>query len=803
MASLIPGFEYDIFISYRQKDNKGERWVSEFVEALKTELESTFKEEISVYFDVNPHDGLLETYDVDASLQRKLKCLVFIPVISRTYCDPKSFAWEREFKAFIEQSTSDQFGLKIRLPNGNVINRILPVRIHELDMADIKLCESVLGGVMRGVEFVYKSSGVNRPLRPIEEHPHDNFNKTYYRDQINKVANSIREIIQALMSAGQPEEIEINKKEKIRETVNHKKISSKKMLAGILLLLFILVSISGIYMYSRILHNQKNKLTLTIIPRTDPPGDAELRSCAAGSLEAITAKLNEIKNLTVKGSFTSFQYLDTKKSISEIRKELNSNYVVEISIRRSSDKTKMWIGLTETKNDNQLWAHLYTWDEKQLLPLFTNVVQTIAGKLNINFSADEIINIEKDLTKNPDAYLAYLMASARLLSLMGSNFLDSTSFRSVIHFYDKAISFDPDFANAFARRAIARSFGVHSGELDSTNIEKCLSDIKNAERLHKDLPEVQVAYGFYYYYCTKEYTNALINFSVASEKDPENYKPLFYMALVYRAMGEWQKSHILLHKVIKFQPQDPLDLTNIGLSFDYMHDYDSAIIYHQKAIEINPKWMAAYENKFESLISKYGNTVEAHSLFDSLILVSPEKFRDTQINLDLYDKKYHEALSKAMESDPSEYSSGGDRLIYLGQISTLINDKINARKYFDSARIVLMQEIKADPKNCHLHGKLGLSYAGLGMQDEAIAEGTKAIKLSISDQNKLNETWMNVTLAQIYTTLGLYDLALDKIKLLLQNPSPLSTGLLKVDPVWDPLHDWKDFKKLIAKTKVD
>ena len=39
MSSIIPGFEYDIFISYRQKDNKGDRWVSEFVEALKTELE--------------------------------------------------------------------------------------------------------------------------------------------------------------------------------------------------------------------------------------------------------------------------------------------------------------------------------------------------------------------------------------------------------------------------------------------------------------------------------------------------------------------------------------------------------------------------------------------------------------------------------------------------------------------------------------------------------------------------------------------------------------------------------------------
>ena len=73
MPALIPGFEYDIFISYRQKDNKGERWVTEFIHALKNELESTFKEDISIYFDENPHDGLLETHDVDGSLKEKLK----------------------------------------------------------------------------------------------------------------------------------------------------------------------------------------------------------------------------------------------------------------------------------------------------------------------------------------------------------------------------------------------------------------------------------------------------------------------------------------------------------------------------------------------------------------------------------------------------------------------------------------------------------------------------------------------------------------------------------------------------------
>ena len=212
MSSIIEGYNYDIFISYRQKDNKHDGWVTEFVNNLKGELESTFKEEISVYFDINPHDGLLETHDVDASLKEKLKCLIFIPIISRTYCDPKSFAWEHEFKVFVEQASNDQFGLKVKLPNGNVASRVLPVRIHDLDIADIKECESVLGGVLRGVDFIYKSAGVNRPLRSKEDNPHDNLNHTIYRDQINKVSLAVKDIIESIevpVDTGQVQDKEI------------------------------------------------------------------------------------------------------------------------------------------------------------------------------------------------------------------------------------------------------------------------------------------------------------------------------------------------------------------------------------------------------------------------------------------------------------------------------------------------------------------------------------------------------------------------------------------------------------------
>ena len=226
MSSIIEGYNYDIFISYRQKDNKYDSWVSEFVDNLKKELDATFKEEISVYFDINPHDGLLETHDVGESLKEKLKCLIFIPIISRTYCDPKSFAWENEFKAFVKLSSQDQFGLKIRLTGSNIGNRILPVRIHDLEPTDIRECESVTGGFLRGVEFIYKSPGVNRSLRAKEDNPNDNLNHTFYRDQINKVALAVRDIIEGMKSSATEDRL------KEKEFQTEKKAEKRVNLSG-------------------------------------------------------------------------------------------------------------------------------------------------------------------------------------------------------------------------------------------------------------------------------------------------------------------------------------------------------------------------------------------------------------------------------------------------------------------------------------------------------------------------------------------------------------------------------------------
>ena len=202
MASLVSDFEYDIFISYRHKDNKHDGWVTEFVRTLRSELEATFKEDISIYFDENPHDGLLQHHEVDDSLKEKLRCLILIPIVSQTYCDPKAFAWQHELIAFIKLASEDKLGLKTKVGGGNTASRVLPVRIHEVDTRDKKLFEEATGGVMRPIDFIYKESGVNRPLRPSDDRG-QNQERTDYRNQVNKVANAIKDIIAGLQGSGE------------------------------------------------------------------------------------------------------------------------------------------------------------------------------------------------------------------------------------------------------------------------------------------------------------------------------------------------------------------------------------------------------------------------------------------------------------------------------------------------------------------------------------------------------------------------------------------------------------------------
>jgi serine/threonine-protein kinase len=387
--------------------------------------------------------------------------------------------------------------------------------------------------------------------------------------------------------------------------------------------------------------------------------------------------------------------------------------------------------------------------------------------------------------------------NAELSYTIANNFMESISFKSAIEAYDNAIKEDSLFAEAYAKRAIARAWGYNTGQIDSTHIVKCMDDIIKASELNKDLPEIQIALGFYYYYCKHELDKALEYFSIAYEKTPDDFQPLFYMAMVHRKKAEWRKCMNQIRKLIELDPQDALCLTNIGMTYQYFHNYDSALMFHQKAIDIMPIWPSAYKNMIETLILKNGNTAEARACMDTAVHRTRGNFTEIKIVLDIYDRKYADALQKTEKSHPNDYYNQGDKQLYLAEINHLMNNLKNARLYYDSALVILNNNLIDSRENQIIHGHIGIAYAGIGNKENAIVEGNKAIDLYKYDN--FDKSDMAINLAKIYTMIGEYDQAINYIDILLRIPSMFSIELLQLDPIWEPLYNHPKCQLLIKK----
>jgi TolB-like protein len=495
MASIIPGYLCDIFISYRQKDNKYDGWVTEFVENLKKELEATFKEEISVYFDNNPHDGLLETHDVDASLKEKLKCLIFIPIISRTYCDPKSFAWEHEFKAFVEQASIDQFGLKVKLPNGNVASRVLSVTIHKLDNDDIKSCESVLGGVLRGVEFIYTEPGVNRPLKSGDDEK-ANLNKTRYRNQINKVANAVDELISGLKAVSVPEGRERPQYHPLEDLKKEKRIALKEKLAGftrrkILRGIFITLALvaSAVFFYPELfnlktkrgLKTESGKTIVAILPFQNLTNDTVWNVWQDGIQDNLITSLSGFENLKVRQtesirsllkSTNTTKYASITPSIAiNFSRKLNSKILITGSINKAGGSIRVNAKVTDSETEETLNGYQIDGPPENILRIIDSLSALIGSALEITELAKNRTPDWRKLASSdsPEAYQYYIL---------GDKAMNEDDYMTAIKFYSLALAADSNFLVA----EIKISLSYFNYELYNEAKKSCLKVYEKRDR---------------------------------------------------------------------------------------------------------------------------------------------------------------------------------------------------------------------------------------------------------------------------------------------------------------------------------
>ena len=797
MASIVPGYEYDIFISYRQKDNKHDGWVTEFVNNLKGELESTFKEEISVYFDINPHDGLLETHDVGASLKEKLKCLIFIPVISQTFCDPQSFAWQYEFAAFNKMAKEDQFGRDIRLAGGNVASRILPVKIHDLDPEDKTLLENELGGVLRSIEFIYKASGVNRPLKPNDERT-ENLNHTYYRDQINKVANAVKEVIIAIKKHNQPGR-EVSK-EVIKANIGSpKKPNPKIVLSSVIVLALIVL---GYFLIPKLFKSSEPvEKTIAVLPFHNLSNDTMQLYLCDGFMNDILNNLQKVKSFTVRSIMSSNQYRETKKSTTVIGNELNVNYLIEGSIVKEGDNIKIWVYLIDAKADKQLWSNEYFGEIIQFFSLQSKIATDIASVLKTVLSPDEINKIEKRPTENPVAFNYYLQGN--FYYWKGNNSGDNNT---AIELYEKAIVLDPEFALAYTGIALCLLDQYWSYRDHSENVlAKSKKAIDKAFEIDPNLSEVHIALGVYYYYGSLNYAEALEQFELALKAQPKNSEVIWWSAAVNRRLGNWEIAKSGFAKASELDPRSPYLAEEVAETYELLRDYPKSEEYYNISIMLYPDFTFSYSHFSRMLLSWKGDTKKAREILGNAALnnkssVSDSLIIETRILIDIYDGNYEEALKDLshLKSDVIQTQFYfRPKYLYYATIYSLMNKPDLKYAYYDSLRIFLETRLKNMSDDQRLFSSLGIAYAGLGLNDKAVNAGEKAVKLLPVSKEAYRGVSLVENLALIYVMIGKYDEAIKQLKYLLSIPGFLSVKILELDPSWAPLRNMPEFKKMI------
>ncbi|MCX6254084.1 MAG: hypothetical protein NTV31_06345 [Bacteroidia bacterium] len=654
MASIITGYEYDIFISYRQKDNKYDGWVTEFVDNLKKELEATFKEDVSIYFDENPHDGLLEIHNVDKSLENKLKSLVFIPIISQTYCDPKSFAWQNEFIAFNKMAGEDQFGRDIKLASGNVCSRIIPIKIHDLDASDTELIENEMGCRLRSIEFIYSSAGVNRPLKP-SDNPDKNLNKTFYRDQINKVANAVKDIIYGLhpdprkratksyqtgtvsgytdvQSASVPE-----------KPAQGRRFPGKAILfgsLGVFLVLALLIFIPKLIRKTttEISATDIIKKAIAVLPVTNLTGNSDLEYVAAGIHDAIIGQLGEISSLLVKSRSSTLQFRNSEESIQQIAKKLGVNEIVESSIKGPEDNLQIEVRLIEAfPVEKNIWSASFNQNWNNISTIYRDITRRIADGIQIKLTPQE----EKKLTSTRSDNQDFISAYTKGKFWMNQVTPTPEGFEKGLKYLNEAIAMDPTDPRPYLALALgysnaghvspatadasnrAKAYALKALELDSTqaeaytvlaarylytewNFAAAEHALKRSLALNQNLSSIHYTYAWFLT-LTRKNDEAVAEMKKAVEIDPLNPYCTSYLAWLYLFIGRYEEAIAEARKTLDLDPNYTTAFYVMGSAYTEMGMHYEAIEMQKKGLAISP----GYENGLGVAYARAGQREKA------------------------------------------------------------------------------------------------------------------------------------------------------------------------------------------------
>lgn len=189
--------------------------------------------------------------------------------------------------------------------------------------------------------------------------------------------------------------------------------------------------------------------SVAVLPFVSMSADAENEYFADGITEDVIAQLSKIKALKVVSRTSVMQFKQREQGLREIAERLQVGALLEGSVRRVGGRVRIVAQLIDAASDQHLWAETYDRDLTDIFEIQSEVALHIAKALRAELTPDENLRIARQPTKDLRAYQLFLQGR----QVLGKFTADGL--RSALHYFERAIERDPDYAPAYSGIALA------------------------------------------------------------------------------------------------------------------------------------------------------------------------------------------------------------------------------------------------------------------------------------------------------------------------------------------------------------
>ena len=195
-------------------------------------------------------------------------------------------------------------------------------------------------------------------------------------------------------------------------------------------------------------------MSICVLPFVNMSGDPEQEYFSDGITEDIITDLSQVSALLVIARNTAFTFKGKVMDVKDVARALEVTHVLEGSVRKAGDRVRITAQLIDAATGGHVWADRYDRDLTDIFAIQDEISKAIVGALRVKLLPNEKKAIEARGTSNIEAYNLYLMARQQWIT---GDYSDVRRDETIVRICKQALSFDPDYAQAWALMALAQS----------------------------------------------------------------------------------------------------------------------------------------------------------------------------------------------------------------------------------------------------------------------------------------------------------------------------------------------------------